>query len=251
MFGAINESKPLSGVKIMKPNAHLQDIDPLVARLIDEENTRQRDVLRLIPSENYASHAVLAATGSCMTNKYSEGYAQKRYYQGQGLIDQVEELAISRAKSVFGAEHVNVQPYSGSPANLAVYFALRKGRHHLEHESPHGGHLTYGESTISAIITMLSSTAFVKATIESMMKSPEWREHKPNRSSAEPRPPANHRLSSICNRQGSRRLPARGHRTHFGLVAGAHIPLRFRTQTLSRPQLTKRSRPPRRDDYVS
>ena len=108
----------------MNPNLTLVEADPLVARLIDEENARQRDVLRLIPSENYASTAVLAATGSCMTNKYSEGYARKRYYQGQGLIDQVEEIAIERAKKVFGAEHVIVQPYSGSPANLAVYFAL-------------------------------------------------------------------------------------------------------------------------------
>ncbi|MEE2785806.1 MAG: serine hydroxymethyltransferase [Myxococcota bacterium] len=129
----------------MTPTDSIRQVDPLIADLIDEENVRQRDVLRLIPSENYASKAVLAATGSCMTNKYSEGYAQKRYYQGQDFIDQVETTAIERAKKVFGVEHVNVQPYSGSPANLAVYFALlQQGDTILSMSLPHGGHLTHG-----------------------------------------------------------------------------------------------------------
>jgi len=131
----------------MDLNAHpaLRAADPTIADLIALEAQRQRDVLRLIPSENYASSAVAAATASCLANKYSEGYPGKRYYQGQQYIDAVEQLAIDRAKAVFGAEHVNVQPYSGSPANLAVYFALlQTGDRILSMSLPHGGHLTHG-----------------------------------------------------------------------------------------------------------
>ena len=102
----------------------LAESDPDIARLVAEENRLEHDKVRLIASENYASRAVMEATGSVLTNKYSEGYAHKRYYEGQQVIDQVEELAIARLKKLFGAEHVNVQPYSGSPANLAVYFAF-------------------------------------------------------------------------------------------------------------------------------
>lgn len=120
-------------------------VDPRVAELIAAENQRQADVLRLIPSENYASAAVQAATGSAFGNKYSEGYPGKRYYQGQAFADAVETLAIERAKAVFGAEHANVQPYSGSPANLAVYFGLlQPGDTILSMSLPHGGHLTHG-----------------------------------------------------------------------------------------------------------
>src|SRR4026209_2088473 len=96
---------------------------PEIARLLRDEATLEARTLRLIPSENYASRAVLEASGSVLTNKYSEGYAGKRYYEGQQIIDQVEELACARLRELFGAEHVNVQPYSGSPANLAVYVA--------------------------------------------------------------------------------------------------------------------------------
>jgi len=131
----------------MDLNAHpaLRAADPTIADLIALEAQRQRDVLRLIPSENYASSAVAAATASCLANKYSEGYPGKRYYQGQQYIDAVEQLAIDRAKAVFGAEHINVQPYSGSPANLAVYFALlQTGDRILSMSLPHGGHLTHG-----------------------------------------------------------------------------------------------------------
>src|SRR5438067_303301 len=95
--------------------------DPEIAGLILAEERRQRDKIRLIPSENYVSAAVLAATGSVLTNKYSEGYPGRRYYEGQQFIDLVETIAIERATSLFGADHANVQPYSGSPANLAVY----------------------------------------------------------------------------------------------------------------------------------
>ncbi|HUS68596.1 MAG TPA: serine hydroxymethyltransferase [Kofleriaceae bacterium] len=123
----------------------LDAADPEIAQLIAAEERRQRDVVRLIPSENYVSHAVLEATGSVLTNKYSEGYPGKRYYEGQIYIDQVETLAIERAKSLFGVAHANVQPYSGSPANMAVYFAFCKpGDTVMGLHLASGGHLTHG-----------------------------------------------------------------------------------------------------------
>ncbi|HEX4340082.1 MAG TPA: serine hydroxymethyltransferase [Polyangiaceae bacterium] len=123
----------------------LSQVDPRIFDLIRAEERRQYDKFRLIPSENYVSRAVLEATGTVLTNKYSEGYAGKRYYEGQQNIDPIEELAVSRIKALFNAEHVNVQPYSGSPANLAVYLAFCQ-----PHDSvmglalPAGGHLTHG-----------------------------------------------------------------------------------------------------------
>lgn len=123
----------------------LSDVDPVVARLVGAETVRQRDCVRLIASENYVSQAVLEATGSVLTNKYSEGYAGRRYYEGQEVIDELETLTIERAKALFGADHANVQPYSGSPANLAVYTALCKpGETILGMALPAGGHLTHG-----------------------------------------------------------------------------------------------------------
>ena len=123
----------------------LRETDPEIAQLILEEERRERDTIRLIPSENYVSHAVLSATGSVLTNKYSEGYPGKRYYEGQKFIDPIETLAIERAKTLFGAEHANVQPYSGSPCNLAVYLAfLKPGDTVMGMSLPHGGHLTHG-----------------------------------------------------------------------------------------------------------
>ena len=98
--------------------------DKLVEKLIKGEEKRQKEGLELIPSENYVSPAVLEAMGTIFTNKYSEGYPGKRYYGGNEVIDEAENLAIARARELFGAEHVNVQPLSGSPANLAVYMAL-------------------------------------------------------------------------------------------------------------------------------
>jgi glycine hydroxymethyltransferase len=127
--------------------ARLAAVDPKLADLIAQEERRQRDKVRLIASENYASEAVLAASGSVLTNKYSEGYAGKRYYEGQQIVDQIETLAVDRAKALFGAEHANVQPYSGSPANLAVYFAFCKpGDTVMGMALPSGGHLTHGWS---------------------------------------------------------------------------------------------------------
>jgi glycine hydroxymethyltransferase len=123
----------------------LIEADPEIAQCIADEEQRQHDKLRLIPSENYASAAVMEACGSVLNNKYSEGYAGKRYYEGQQNIDTVEKLAIERLKTLFGVDHANVQPYSGSPANLGVYFAFCKpGDTIMGMGLPSGGHLTHG-----------------------------------------------------------------------------------------------------------
>ena len=125
--------------------AALADIDPEIAALVEQEGRRQSESIRLIASENYVSRAVLAATGTVLTNKYSEGYPGKRYYEGQQLIDQVEQVAIERAKALFGVDHANVQPYSGSPANLAIYLAFcAPGDTVMGMSLPMGGHLTHG-----------------------------------------------------------------------------------------------------------
>ena len=119
--------------------------DEEVAAIIAAEEKRQREGLELIPSENYVSRDVLDAMGSVLTNKYSEGYPGKRYYGGQENIDRVEQLAIDRAKKLFKADHANVQPHSGAPANEAVYFAwLEPGDTVLAMDLSHGGHLTHG-----------------------------------------------------------------------------------------------------------
>jgi glycine hydroxymethyltransferase len=121
--------------------------DPELAQLIEGEAQRQHDTLRMIASENYVSRAVLEATGTVLTNKYSEGYPGKRYYEGQRFIDPIEQLAAARARSLFGVDHANVQPYSGSPANLAVYMALAQpGDTIMGMSLPMGGHLTHGWS---------------------------------------------------------------------------------------------------------
>lgn len=123
----------------------LSKTDPEVQKILDLEAKRQKEGLEMIPSENYTSPAVMEALGSIFTNKYSEGYSSKRYYAGNKYIDQLETLAIERAKKLFGVPHVNVQPYSGSPANLAVYFALLKpGDTVMGQNLPDGGHLTHG-----------------------------------------------------------------------------------------------------------
>jgi len=123
----------------------LKRTDPEIYELVKDEERYQLESVRLIPSENYVSKAVLEATGSVLANKYSEGYAGRRYYEGQRYIDRIETIAVERAKALFGAEHANVQPYSGSPANLAVYFALLKpGEGLMGLALPHGGHLTHG-----------------------------------------------------------------------------------------------------------
>jgi glycine hydroxymethyltransferase len=123
----------------------LKRTDPEIFNLIKDEERYEIDSIRLIPSENYVSKAVLEATGSILTNKYSEGYPGRRFYEGQRYVDQIETLAINRARALFKVEHANVQPYSGSPANLAVYFGLLKpGDTIMGLSLPHGGHLTHG-----------------------------------------------------------------------------------------------------------
>ena len=127
------------------PIPHVASEDPEVAGLIDSEAERQFAKIRLIPSENYVSAAVLEASGTVLTNKYSEGYPGRRYYEGQQFIDPIETLAMRRAEALFGADHANVQPYSGSPANLAVYLAfLQPGETVMGMALPMGGHLTHG-----------------------------------------------------------------------------------------------------------
>lgn len=123
----------------------LKEFDPDILSSIKKEQQRQEEGLEMIPSENFVSPAVLEALGSVLTNKYAEGYCGKRYYGGCEFIDEVEQLAIDRAKQLFGAEHVNVQPLSGAPANVAVYFALlQPGDTVLGMDLSHGGHLTHG-----------------------------------------------------------------------------------------------------------
>lgn len=126
-------------------NQWVKNLDPEVAEAIEQEENRQRNTIELIASENFVSRAVMAAQGSVMTNKYAEGYPGKRYYGGCEYVDVVEDLARERIKKIFGAEHANVQPHSGSQANTAVYFAvLKPGDTILGMNLSHGGHLTHG-----------------------------------------------------------------------------------------------------------
>ena len=129
---------------------HLKNTSPSVHKLIEQEHQRQKNTLMMIPSENYASKAVEEAMGSVLGNKYAEGYAGKRYYQGQEFVDKVEMLAIERAKELFNVPYVNVQPYSGSPANTAVFFALLDpGDTFMGLQLSHGGHLTHGHPKVT------------------------------------------------------------------------------------------------------
>ncbi|ABD10008.1 serine hydroxymethyltransferase [Frankia sp. B2] len=142
------------------PIPHLAVADPELAGLVEAEATRQFSSIRLIASENYVSTAVLEASGSVLTNKYSEGYVGRRYYEGQQVIDPIETLAVDRAKALFGVEHANVQPYSGSPANLAVYLAFAEpGDTVMGLSLPMGGHLTHGWS-VSATGTWFRSVRY-------------------------------------------------------------------------------------------
>lgn len=131
---------------MIKPHDRsLQEIDPAIARLIQQEANRQAEGLELIASENFVSRAVLEAVGSVLTNKYAEGYPGRRYYGGCEVVDEVEQLAIDRVKELFGAEHANVQPHSGSGANMAAYFAVAQpGDKILTLDLNSGGHLTHG-----------------------------------------------------------------------------------------------------------
>src|SRR6516225_11728587 len=126
-------------------NQPLREVDPEIAEIIDLETRRQATGLELIPSENFVSEAVMETMGSVLTNKYAEGYPGKRYYGGCEFVDQAEQLAIDRAKALFGADHANVQPHSGTQANIAVYMTvLKPGDTVLGMNLAHGGHLTHG-----------------------------------------------------------------------------------------------------------
>jgi glycine hydroxymethyltransferase len=129
----------------MRTEPELGEADPEVATLVSDEIERQSSTICLIPSENYVSRAVLEAMGSVFTNKYSEGYAGRRYYEGQQVVDRLEPLATERAQRLFRVKHANVQPYSGSPANLAIYLAFcEPGDTVMGMALPMGGHLTHG-----------------------------------------------------------------------------------------------------------
>ena len=140
--------------------APLSDVDPKIRQLINQEVARQEHGLELIASENFVSIAVLEAMGTALTNKYAEGLPGKRYYGGCEIVDQVEQLAIDRAKALFGAEHANVQPHSGAQANMAAYLAVAKfGDTLLGLALPHGGHLTHG-SPVNFSGTLFKATAY-------------------------------------------------------------------------------------------
>jgi RpiB/LacA/LacB family sugar-phosphate isomerase len=137
----VNKMEP----RALPPELRLKNVDPTIAATIDHERLRQQENIELIASENFTSPAVMEAQGSVLTNKYAEGYPKKRWYGGCENVDVAEQLAIDRAKKLFGAEHANVQPHSGSGANMAVYFAfLKPGDKMLTMDLSHGGHLTHG-----------------------------------------------------------------------------------------------------------
>jgi len=150
-MGERSGARPLEGrtrtmeTRIIPTDLSLEGVDPEIARLLELERRRQQENIELIASENFTSPAVMEAQGSVLTNKYAEGYPKKRWYGGCENVDAVEQIAIDRAKRLFGAEHANVQPHSGSGANMAVYFAfLKPGDKMLTMDLTHGGHLTHG-----------------------------------------------------------------------------------------------------------
>lgn len=160
----------------------LIDFDPAVQAAITRERERQESGLEMIPSENFVSLAVLEALGSVMTNKYSEGYPGKRYYGGCENVDVVEQLAIDRAKELFGAEHVNVQPLSGAPANIAVYFGLlTPGDTILGMDLSHGGHLTHGHPVtfMSQVFNFIRYKTNAEGAIDYDHLRAMAREHRP------------------------------------------------------------------------
>ena len=162
---------------------HVRKTDPEVAKAIDNELDRQQNKLEMIASENFTSRAVMEACGSVLTNKYAEGYPGKRYYGGCQFVDVTESLAIERAKKLFGAEHANVQPHSGSQANIAAYMAfLNAGDHVMGLNLSHGGHLTHGSPVNASGILFKFSSYGVRQdteTIDFDALRAAAREHKP------------------------------------------------------------------------
>ncbi len=189
----------------------LSEVDPEIADAIRLEVQRQNDTLELIASENHVSRAVLTAMGSVFTNKYAEGYPGKRYYGGCGPTDIVESIAIDRAKKLFGAEHANVQPHSGSQANMAVYFAvLKPGDAIMGMDLSHGGHLTHGHPLSYSgrdfkVVAYHVRQDDERIDYEEMERLAE--EHKPRLivcgASAYPRVIDFKRIREICDRSGA------------------------------------------------
>ncbi|MEK7070509.1 MAG: serine hydroxymethyltransferase [Patescibacteria group bacterium] len=162
---------------------YLKKTDPAIAKLIELEGKRQQNTLMMIPSENIASYAVEEAVGSCLMNKYSEGYARRRYYQGNEIVDEVETLVQDRAKKLFNVPYVNVQAHSGSPANFAVYTALLKpGDVIMGLSLASGGHLTHGANKNASSIYFKSLPYEVdeKGTIDFKTLRELAKQHKPS-----------------------------------------------------------------------
>ena len=208
----------------------LQNFDPAVARLIDRERNRQETHLELIASENYVSDEVLQAQGSVLTNKYAEGYPGKRYYGGCNVVDEIENLAIERARKLFGCEYVNVQPHSGSQANQAVFLAvLEPGDTLLGMSLAHGGHLTHGASVnLSGKLYRAFSYGLERdtETLDYAEMEALAREHKPKLiiagASAYSRSIDFQRFRSICDEVGAYLMVDIAH--YAGLIAAGLYP---------------------------
>ena len=207
--------------QIISPRTdRLRTVDPEIAEAIEHERLRQQENIELIASENFTSPAVMEAQGSVLTNKYAEGYPKKRWYGGCENVDVVEQLAIDRAKKLFGAEHANVQPHSGSGANMAVYFAfLKPGDKMLTMDLSHGGHLTHGnKANFSGKFFEIVHYGVRKEDerIDYDQLAQMAREHKPKMitvgASAYPRIIDFERMGEIAREVGA--LSAGGHRAH-------------------------------------
>ena len=204
--------------------------DPEIARAIELDTDRQRYHLNLIASENYASQAILEALGSPMTNKYAEGYPGKRYYGGCEFVDMAEQLAIDRAKALFGAEHANVQPHAGAQANMAAYFAfLKPGEPIMAMNLAHGGHLTHGSPVnFSGQLYRIIAYGVDERTeqIDYDVLARLAREHRPrivvSGATAYPRTFDFPRLREICDEVGALMMVDMAH--FAGLVAGGAHP---------------------------
>lgn len=207
-------------------NLPLEEVDPEITATIESEKRRQREGLELIASENYVSRAVLTAVGSVLTNKYAEGYPGKRYYNGCEFVDDAEALAIARAKKLFGAEHANVQPHSGSQANFAAYVALiQPGDTVLAMSLAQGGHLTHG-----ALVNITGQLyKFVGYGVNKETEQIDYAEleklaleHKPklivSGATAYPRKFDFERIRAICDKVGAKMMVDMAHIA--GLIAG-------------------------------
>lgn len=206
----------------------IHDVDPTIEQLIKDERKRQEDTLMMIPSENTASRAVEEATGSSLGNKYAEGYPMKRFYQGQGVVDQIEIIAQDRAKKVFGVPYANVQPYSGSPANLAAYLAVADpGDTIMGLTLSSGGHLTHGAnaSATSRIFNSVQYDVTQGGFIDYEAVERLAKQHKPKiliaGTTAYPRTLDFERFAEIADKVGAYLVTDVAHIAGL-IVAGAH-----------------------------